>query len=76
MGDAASGADVVLERRGVFKLTKATAQAWTMGQLLYWDNAARNVTSTVGSNKMIGAAYAIAQTADTVGQVMIDGAMR
>jgi len=75
-GAAASGADVVLVRQGVFTLTKTAAQAWTLGQTLYWDNAARAVTTTVGANKIIGAAFAAALAADTAGQVLCDGTIR
>ena len=73
---AASGADVVLVRQGVFTLTKTAAQAWTLGQTLYWDNAARAVITTVGANKIIGAAFAAALAADTAGQVLCDGTIR
>lgn len=73
---AASGADVVLVREGVFTLTKTAAQAWTQGATLYWDNAARSVTTTVASNKIIGTAFVAALAADTVGQVLLDGAIR
>ncbi len=75
-GAAASGADVVLVRQGVFTLTKATGQAWAIGATLYWDNAARNVTTVLTGNKMIGAAFAAALAADTVGQVLLDGTIR
>ena len=75
-GAAAITADVVLVRQGVFTLTKTAAQAWTLGQTLYWDSAARAVTTTVGTNKIIGAAFAAALAADTVGQVLCDGAIR
>ena len=73
---AAAAADVVLVRQGVFSLSKATGQAWTVGATLYWDNAARNVTTTVATNKMIGAAFAAALTADTTGSVLLDGTIR
>ncbi len=73
---AAISADVVLVRQGVFTLTKTAAQAWTLGQTLYWDNATRAVTTTVATNKMIGAAFVAALAADTVGQVLLDGAIR
>lgn len=75
-GAAAISADVVLVRQGVFTLTKTAAQAWTLGQTLYWDNTTRAVTTTVGTNKMIGAAFAAALAADTVGQVLLDGTIR
>jgi predicted RecA/RadA family phage recombinase len=38
---------------GVFNLPKA-AQAMAEGVTLYWDNTAFNVTTTVGTNKLIG----------------------
>ncbi len=75
-GAAAISADVVLVRMGVFSLTKTAAQAWTLGQTLYWDNAARAVTTVLTGNKIIGAAFAAALAADTVGQVLLDGAIR
>ena len=73
---AAAAADVVLVRHGVFTLAKATGQAWALGATLYWDNAARNVTTVVATNKMIGAAFAAALAGDTTGSVLLDGAIR
>ena len=75
-GAAAISADVVLVRTGVFTLTKATGQAWALGATLYWDNVARNVTTVLTGNKMIGAVFAAALAGDTVGQVLLDGAIR
>jgi predicted RecA/RadA family phage recombinase len=74
--DAAISTEVVLVRRGVFELTKATGAAWTLGAALYWDNTAKNVTTTVGSNSLIGAAFAPALAGDVVGQVLLDGTIR
>ena len=73
---AAAAADVVLVRQGVFSLTKATGQAWALGATLFWDNAAWNVTTTVATNEMTGAAFAAALTADTTGSVLLDGTIR
>lgn len=70
---AASGAAVEIQTSGVVTLTKQAAQAWTQGQPLYWDNAGRQVTTTVGSNKLIGYAAAAAAAPDTVGQVWLPG---
>jgi len=36
----------------------------------------RAVTTTVGTNKIIGAAFAAALAADTAGQVLCDGTIR
>jgi predicted RecA/RadA family phage recombinase len=70
--DAASGAQVQLACEGVFDLAKTTAQAWTVGQLLYWSGTA--VTTTVGTNKLIGVCVAAADAAATVGRVRLTGA--
>jgi predicted RecA/RadA family phage recombinase len=61
---------------GVFVLPKATGQAWTEGLKLYWDNTAKNVTSTVGSNTLVGVAAVAAASADTTGKVRIDAVVR
>lgn len=74
--DAASGADVVLSRRGIFKLAKATGETWAQGAKIYWDDTAKKCTTTTTSNTLVGAAFAAAATGDTVGQVVLDGAMR
>ena len=72
----AVSANVVLVRQGVFSLTKASGQVWALGATLYWDYSARNVTTTVASNKMIGAAFAAALSGDVTGSVLLDGAIR
>ena len=73
-GDAAISTDVETVLEGVFTLTKATGAAWTQGALIYWDNAARNCTTTVATNKLIGVAIAAALSGDTVGNVRLNGA--
>lgn len=73
--DAANAAEVTIVTRGAFQLTKAASQAWTVGAAIYWDNAARNATTTVASNKLIG--YAIAAVGsgagETIGRVNVMG---
>lgn len=73
-GDAAISTEVEAITEGVFTLTKATGAAWTVGALIYWDNAARNCTTTVGTNKLIGTAIAAAASGDTVGNVRLNAA--
>jgi predicted RecA/RadA family phage recombinase len=51
---AVSGERIRLRTSGVFNLPKAATIAPAPGALLYWDNAASNVTTTVGSNTKIG----------------------
>lgn len=73
---ALSGADCEFARNGVFTLKKTSAQAWTQGVKLYWDNAAREVTSVVSTNLLIGAAAAAAVNPSATGLVLVDGAVR
>lgn len=72
--DAAISTEVEAVTDGVFTLTKATGAAWTVGALIYWDNAARNCTTTVASNKLVGVAQAAAASGDTTGNVRLNGA--
>lgn len=52
---------------GVFTLPKTTSEAWTLGQALYWDDSTKKLTTTAGSLKRAGVAYAAAGSADTTG---------
>jgi predicted RecA/RadA family phage recombinase len=72
--DALSGADVETLLDGLFTVTKATGAAWTQGALIYWDNAAKNFTTTVATNKLAGVATAAALSGDTVGNVRLNAA--
>jgi predicted RecA/RadA family phage recombinase len=59
---------------GVYNLpaaVHASTQAWTTGQLLYWDDAAKVFTITVGSNKKAGVAAAPKASADATGAVKL-----
>jgi predicted RecA/RadA family phage recombinase len=65
---ADSGSPVVLKRRGVFELPKASG-AWTQGDQLFWDASAKNFTKTAAANTPIGIAFDDAGSSDTTGQV-------
>lgn len=71
--DAVAGADVEITLRGVYRMTKATGAAWTIGARLYWDNTAQTVTGTAGTNKLIGVALEAAASAATSGTVLLTG---
>jgi predicted RecA/RadA family phage recombinase len=71
--DAASGAEVVGVTEDVFTLTKAAGIAFTQGAAAYWDNAARNVTTTASGNKLIGAATQAAAGGDATVNVKLTG---
>jgi predicted RecA/RadA family phage recombinase len=68
---AAETAEVELVTEGVFTLPKTTGEAWSVGDVLYWDATGKKLTTTVGSNKRVGFATAAAATADTTGNVRI-----
>lgn len=74
--DAESGADAVLVRRGVFELAKTSAQAWTVGAKLYWDDTNKVATTTASGNTLIGAALAVAANPSATGTVLLDGTIR
>jgi len=72
--DAAISTEVETLLDGVFTLAKATGAAWTVGALIYWDNTAKNCTTTAASNKLIGVAQAAAASGDAVGNVRLNAA--
>lgn len=53
-------------------MAKATGAAWSVGDLLYWDDTAKNLTKTVGSNTKVGYCLEAALSADAVsGKVLL-----
>lgn len=72
--DALSGASVEAEVDGVFDIEKVSAQAWTAGALIYWDDTAKNATSVSTSNKLIGVAVQAAANPSSTGRVRLNGA--
>lgn len=71
---AANGAAVEIATRGVFDLAKTTAEAWTQGQRLYWNDTTKAVTTTASTNKLIGVAAQAQLAGDTVGRIMLTAA--
>ena len=57
---------------GVIKLVKDAGTAWTVGQLLYWDDTDSNVTTVVAGNLLIGSASAVAASDAVVGDVRLN----
>jgi predicted RecA/RadA family phage recombinase len=58
---------------GVFELTKNSAEAWTVGLKVYWDNTNKVVTSTASGNTLIGCATEPAANPSSVGRVRLNG---
>lgn len=73
--DALSGASVEMATEGVFTLPKATGVSIGEGVRVFWDNTAKNVTTTATSNNCIGWAVGVGGYAsgDTTLKVRLGG---
>ena len=65
--DAASGEVVAIRTSGAFSVTANTTDTTTVGALLYWDDTNKRLTTTVGTNKLVG----VALNAKTNGQTVV-----
>lgn len=62
---------------GVFTVPKVSAQAWTVGQLIYWDSATSTFTNVGGTgDTLVGRTTAIAANPSATGVVDFDGTAR
>jgi predicted RecA/RadA family phage recombinase len=61
---------------GVFYVVKNSAEAWTEGAKVYWDNTAKKFTTTSTSNTLVGVAVAAAANPSSNGYVRLDGITR
>lgn len=72
--DAANAANATLWLVGTFDMAKTSAQAWTVGQLIYWDDTNKVATSVSTSNKLIGVAVKAAANPSPTGRVRLNSA--
>jgi len=72
-GDVAVGDDGEFDTRGAYDLAKVSAQAWTVGQKIYWDDSVKLCTTTSGGNTLIGVAIAVADNPSATGIVRLNG---
>ncbi|HXV60646.1 MAG TPA: DUF2190 family protein [Vicinamibacteria bacterium] len=61
---------------GIVEHAKVSAQAWTEGAKIYWDDTAKNFTTTSGGNTLVGVAAAAAANPSATGKVRLDGVAR
>lgn len=73
---AAAGEEFEGQLVGVFELPKTTGTAWAAGQLLYWDDSTKKVTTVAAGNLLIGAAPAAVGSSADVGDVRLNGTAR
>lgn len=73
---ALSGAPVEIATKGVFDVLKAGSQAWAIGAEVYWDDSAKNFTTTASTNKLVGVAMSVVGSGagETTGRVLLSGA--
>lgn len=70
--DLANGVSGSFALEGVWALKKTSAQAWTVGAKVYWDNTAKEVTTTATSNTLIGVAVEAAANPSSTGKVRLN----
>ncbi len=66
-------------RLGIVELVKDAGTAWTEGELLYWDDSAKNVVDASGTTAgklLIGSAAEAVGSAVLVGKVILNGTAR
>jgi len=73
---AAQGNEFEGKTTGVFALPKATGQAWTQGAKVYWDNTAKNFTTSSTDNTLAGVAAVAAASGVSTGLARLDGVAR
>lgn len=72
-GDADAGDEFQGKLTGVFDLAKTSAQAWTQGQPIYWDNANDRADSDPSLGPLIGVATEAAANPSSTGRVKLIG---
>lgn len=70
--DALSGASVEGVTEGVFSLAKTSAQAWTQGQRVYWDDTNKRCDSDSTVGLLIGSATVAAANPSSTGAVCLN----
>lgn len=75
LNTALANADNVFAKEGVIRAPKATGQAWVPMVALYWDDTAKNFTTTSTSNTLAGRVHEAAASGDTEGMVDLDPAL-
>jgi predicted RecA/RadA family phage recombinase len=60
-------------RQGVVDHAKVSAQAWTEGQQINWDNTAKLMTTVTTGNFRVGYAAAAAANPSATGKVVLHG---
>lgn len=71
--DVDSGDEAAFQTEEVHELAKTSAQAWTAGQKIYWDNTNKRCDSDPAIGPQIGAAEEAADNPSSTGIVKLNG---
>lgn len=74
--DAVQGAQVEINRFGVYALAAVTADTGAIGAKIYWDNTAKRLTTTATNNTLVGALATPKGGTETSAAVLLDGVIR
>ncbi len=70
-GDALNTINQEVKLEGVFVVDKVSAQAWTQGVAIYWDDSAKNFTTTSSANTRAGIAMLAAANPSSTGTILL-----
>lgn len=71
--DALQNAQVQVAIEGVWEVDKVDAQAWAEGEKVYWDDSAKNFTTTSSGNTLAGVAAEAAANPTATGKLRLNG---
>jgi len=72
LSSIANGATGAAQVRGIFTIAKLSTDVVAQGDLLYWDNGNSRLTTTVGSNTLVGYATKAAGNGVTTVEISIN----
>lgn len=73
-GDAANGGTLELQVEGVYDVTALSTDTASVGDLLYWDNTNKRLTTTSTSNLKVGVAVAAKASGATTARILLNEA--
>jgi predicted RecA/RadA family phage recombinase len=71
--DVENAAEGEFATEGVYTLAKTSAQAWTVGQKIYWDNSNKRLDSDSTVGQLVGVATAVAANPSSTGTIKLLG---
>lgn len=72
LNDVDNGADGEFSTEGVWTLAKTSAQAWSVGDQIYWDNSNKRCDADAAVGRLIGVCTAAADNPSSTGSVKLN----